>query len=123
MAQDLIRKLEKAKGPTRELDIEVARAFGAEAGFIGQIGYKMRNAPWLEYDTPRWVSLPDFTSSLSDAIRHLAGGKEWSVCSNYGNFGATIGRYAADFKGKTPAMAICIAALKHRAAQQAHSAR
>ena len=86
---ELIAKLEKASGPDRELDYLIADAF-----------------KW------RQSIIPSFTLSLDAALALVPEGEEWSVTSLYDRYGATCANFAADFKGTTGPVALCIAATK-----------
>lgn len=111
---DLIERLEAATGPDRKLDVGIERAIG--------------NAPYCEVDWPGWEkSCPHYTGSL-DAAMSLIPEERWRVYAlqepyltskmdwfcgldhrtEHYKHGSQIGEAA------TPALAICIAALKAR---------
>jgi hypothetical protein len=94
MTDDLIKQLERAKQPTRSLDNEIWALLGQPLP-----------------DDP--VECPArYTESIDAALTLIPKGWEWSVSTYCGMFGATCGRHAADFKGHTAPLAICIAAVK-----------
>lgn len=67
----LIDKLKKAKEGSRELDAQIAKAFGAEAGRIGKIGWRLRRPG------QRWRYLPRYTTCLDDALSLVPDGMYW----------------------------------------------
>jgi hypothetical protein len=99
--EDLIAKLEAADGPSDDLDVALSKQFG--------------------------VGL--YTHFLDDALLLVPERYEhdWSVTAagsgtNGATIGPTFGGWHADFKGATPALALCIAALKARQAIAAENA-
>lgn len=121
---DLIARLSEATNSYRDHDVQIARTLGAEAQFfMGTIGYKMRNVPWVDYDTRRWVSLPNFTDSIDAAARlirrdHSFGGlmqvspTDWLMTI----FSRTDSKARWEGEARTAPNAICIAVLLSRAA-------
>lgn len=110
---ELIDALEKAEGPSRELDAEIAGAFGwaVLSSFTGGI---YRAAPPGKIDCR---PLPDFTSSLDAALTLVPEGWIWSVSSS----GCVWVMPSDDVEGQIvvsgiadPIIALCIAALKAR---------
>ena len=105
---DLIARLEAATGPDRELDRAIAKALGVMPLYQmrGQIG----------------SSWPDFTDSIDAALTLVPEGWRWhsyywprkdepkimSLVTSEPHVGIAHGKAA------TPALAICIAALKAR---------
>lgn len=118
---NLISQLEAATGPSRELDAEVANAAGAEAGFIGKLGWRMRFATWMSWSDHRWCALPRYTASIDAAITLVPEGAVWTVLTDYGDlcrariFNAEPELHVEE-DGATPALALCIACLRARAA-------
>jgi hypothetical protein len=111
--------IETAKRPSRDLDVSIAEACGAEAGFVGKIGYKMRNAPWRDYDTSHWQTLPHFSSSVDDALRliprdwHLVELRHLSPNDWYAKIADRFNdHYETEGEHKTPAMALCVAIVR-----------
>lgn len=107
MLDEVIKKLEAAPGPDRTLDEEIWRSHGGSP----------------------YSYTPTYTASIDAAIRLVPSGWDWQVYSNAedspGN-GFFIGPFALceDLKhdarrgagggGATPALALCVAALKSK---------
>lgn len=125
---ELIAALEKATGPSKELNAHIWNAvYGHKDSWVAQ---SKNNFEWLVFEKchrngERLVEvrgrrqLIDFTSSIDAALTLVPEGKKWGVGSWSGNF-ANIG---AEDNGKTetscepaasPAIALCIAALRSR---------
>ena len=116
---NLIARLEAAEGPSRELDSEIFLATASEA-FLKQLGYPEPNtwnslapAPLYTASLDAAVSLVSESmvlQSLQRRIQPEMGGRMWS---------ATIHGYKLFRSGgqRTPALALCIAALKARQAE------
>ena len=113
--RDLIERLEAATGPDRDLDIAIWRAGlrpDAPATFVP--------LPWLH----------NYTSSIDDALTLVPEGWKWSLFSADDRAKAcayivpAMGRlpwpeWVEDIHAATPALALCIAALKAREAGHA----
>lgn len=99
----LIARLEAATGPDRELDIAIWH----------YLGNPKERTPLL------WVGC--YTSSIDAALTLVPEGHDWSIGDVNGHFGGTpvayVGNDTARF-GETPALSLCIAALKARLATQ-----
>lgn len=115
----LIERLEKAEGPDRELDEDIAKATGwwwdhVEALWIDETGNEIQD------------ECPEFTASLDVAVGLVPEGWNWQL---YGrdvlaqtNHPLGVGRpycilslpgtREAGGRGVTPAIAVCIASLK-----------
>lgn len=118
MNSELIERLEKATGPDRELDRDIARALGGK--YPTQDG-KGDYIEWAVNDG--WKKLRAFTASIDAALTLVGPDQSWVVHGPWTN-----GRYCAgvaltiggawddDQAGATAAIALCIAALKARAA-------
>ena len=66
----LLDEVEAATAGSRRLDAEIAKAFGAEVTDThGRLRWAFRNAPWLDFDTRNWMTLPDLSGSLREAWR------------------------------------------------------
>lgn len=119
---NLLERLSEATNAYRDHDVQIARALGAEAQFFqGTIGYKIRNVPWVDYDTSRWHSLPNFTDSIDDAARlirrdHSFGGlmqispTDWLMTI----FSRKDSKARWEGEARTAPNAICIAVLLSR---------
>lgn len=123
----LITQLEQAVEGSRELDTEIALVFGYLHPKRGPIA----NAP--SSDDPRVIAaawqVPHFSTSLDAAISLIPEGAVWHVMTDYGdlnrakvgpanNPSASIyGPRSEDFisaDASTPALAVCLCALKAR---------
>lgn len=134
--QELIERLERATGPDRELANDVLFACGWSAHEIGM--GDVRSTVWTSPDGHDHLDgdHPDPTRSLDAALTLVPGGWAWSVHSEsiYATghhkdpraelaqpvetqFGPGFG-IRAQINAKTPAIALCIAALKARAASE-----
>lgn len=93
----LIARLEQASESSRELDAEIARA--------------MRGAHGDKIDAP------EYTDSIDAALLLVPDGAAWSVMQNHISPAASVGgnRVGPWWRRRsTPALALCIAALKAR---------
>lgn len=123
---ELIAKLEAATEGSRQLDGEIGRAVGYVASsWWGAIAFR-----WNEGEC--WGSVPDFTTSLDAALTLVPEGWGWLARSHDGSpaydgtgrgrggfANVNIGRDDAQFFTEfaaTPALALCIAALRAREA-------
>jgi len=115
----LLERLERAEGPDRELNNLIALAAGYT---IAQ--RCMPRAPDTYYNPKRkYIGVaPRFTESIDAALSLVPEGKEWSL-DNIEGYRAYImwEHMSGEFimrsgKGATPAIALCIAALKARPA-------
>lgn len=105
--QTLIERLEKAAGPDRSLERAIADVVGSVTPYRGFPG-----------DEPTGVvNFPHYTSSLDAAMTLVPEGYEWSLTWEAEIARAEIGDPLLLMEGEaaTPAIAICIAALKARA--------
>jgi hypothetical protein len=113
--QDIVERLEKATGPDRELDALVYvghyRSAYPDETDAARIEYALRCAP-------------HYTSSIDSAIMLVPRGRKWRVGSHattiWDGFYAAIcpdilsGKTHESWCKSTPAIALCIAALKAR---------
>lgn len=120
---ELIKRLEAATGPSRELDADIARATGLQVK-KGQLG------GWVYIAEGRtgWELLPYFTESVDAALTLVPEGWSsslniypvqvkptpiWKAASHVNpNDGSGRSGYLGD--SATPPIALCIAALKAR---------
>lgn len=106
---DLIERLEKATGPDREIDLAIYRAEFPHPA----VGLPKRNQD--EYDRARG---PRYTSSIDAALTLVPEGCKWEASSYPKNGAAWVGPFKAPVQqftvAATPAIALCIAALKAR---------
>ncbi len=127
---EIISKLEKATGPDRELDGQIALAIGWT--FVALAEQRERKAWWREPGA-EWFSRrekpPHFTGSIDSALTLVPEGKYWEVAFGLPTptiktryWGQVYGdQDAYDLAhpichGATPAIALCIASLKAIAA-------
>ena len=129
---DLIKDLEQATGPSRELDDRIGTAIGLyiERLSDGTLLYQRK-------DHKMWPEVPHYTASLDAALTLVPEGWEWQISTRAPDphsgrtylhngelqmIGAGITRNPA-YRGVentayTPALALCIAALRAREAQK-----
>lgn len=121
MTADLIERLEAATEPSRELDKDIVCVKDG------------RNPADYRIDAQFYFALPRYTSSIDAALTLVPGGMDWDVGylnvngekpvahvmrqikhsdPEYDGDGAHYISFAS--KGATPAIALCIAALKAR---------
>jgi hypothetical protein len=114
----LANRCEQATGPDSELDKRLGRAIGWHpAGVDGRL--LQGDAAWL-YEN----KCPAYTASLDAATMLVPEGCGWSVHRYASGLRARAGVYIDDGRDKghylnaaTPALALCSAALRARAAQ------
>lgn len=115
---ELIERLEKATGPDRELDVLVARTCGWRP--LNDFGKW-----WIDPEEVHHNYLPFFSQSIDGAIILVPSGKQWAVWGEErpqarvyeadDNGGVLLGRSWECCEAHSPAIALCIAALKSRA--------
>lgn len=122
----LIADLERAGRGSRDLDADVYEALGhlvkrtATINDYGRRGQSWRYWPISPDGSPRWLAMRNLTTSMDDAISlvpeslgwtadHAPGQRPRAYVSGLGNVEIAGGEAA------TPALALCIAALKARA--------
>lgn len=107
----LIARLERATGPDRELDADIALQFD-----------------WTECPGDNWIgpqgeiAVPAYTSSIDAAMTLRPAGANCSgfddgpdICDAYwSRNNVKDGHWLVTAEGKTPALALCIAALRAR---------
>lgn len=120
--KDLITRLENADGPSRELDLAIALAVGIDAKDGARV-FADRPHP-VEKDAMGWIPLRHFTSSIDAAITLVPEGAEWNATNIYGIARTEVGLNFNDYgpfygerKDGNIAIALCIAALKARGAE------
>jgi hypothetical protein len=112
----LAERCEQAAEPDRELDAEIAVAL-----FGGEIIWKTANWTMDQYPTRRFKNsdyiggyqssgILTYTESIDAAVTLVPEGCGWMVMKNV----AKVGRWPK--RGATPALALCAAALRARAA-------
>lgn len=105
----LAERCEKAAGPDREFDAEIAQAIG-----VGPTGFAQAKGK-------HWVTWPAYTSSLDAALELVPEGLGWTL---YSDGYAGVGPITDDeipqpeIIAATPALALCAAALRARAASR-----
>lgn len=124
---ELIERLEKASGPDRRLDFDIWFAASPEGKIEREWPQDQLKMPWDQW-FENWKSdrsaFPDYTTSIDAAVTLVPEGFAWQVCQE--NFGRAEswsrdgGRLSATTQVRadrcaTPAIALCIAALKARA--------
>lgn len=115
--QDLIARLEKATGPDRELDADICLEVGPYQSDIWERNPRHRHLlQTKDAKLNDWVPFPNYTASLDAALTLVPEGQS-AQTTRYANHegGAWVGD--EDFvRAATPAIALCIAALKARQA-------
>jgi hypothetical protein len=135
---ELIARLEAASEGSRELDVRIHAALHPGRSLLldpGSVGPKRREPQygtlsdlpldgWSDYEAvARTIDAPAYTTSLDAALTLVPAGWGWSL--DYMDpgepDGAMVGQHAgegynADCRPVPPALALCIAALKARAA-------
>jgi hypothetical protein len=113
---DLIERLERAEGPSRELDEAIWRKFGGSVILVEEVGGHTHRR-WMDSDNVRWAeSLTKFTESINNALQLVSGALDWDLktAKHRRGYVALIFNpqrtHRAD--ARTPATAICVAALK-----------
>src|SRR6476469_6834139 len=117
--KDLTERLERATGPDRELDALIEQAaYPGGSVFIGDLLRYRR--PYQARGFPR---VPFYTSSIDAALTLVPEDAEWSCVVGH-QVGEPVARIwhadqdeadmGAANTGATPAIALCIAALKAR---------
>lgn len=126
--KELIERLEKATEGSRELDCEIAFLDGWRCKTIDTIGLCWKKGDWSwtqeDYEHP-----PCYTTSLDAALSLVPRGHMWAlVCTKVVGIeaphiavvrpGDTDEDSRPTYKAPTPALALCIAALKARTEDQ-----
>jgi hypothetical protein len=108
----LAERCEQAAGPDRELDAEIALAIGYTREKKGRERIAWwRNPKGQQIGYDGWHNFPpSFTASLDAAVTLVPEGCGWMVMNN----AAKVGRWPS--RGATPALALCAAALRAKAA-------
>ena len=130
---DLIAALEKAEGPSRELDGDIAEMCGVVPAELEAMGVKRSIArrgrgSWYGAEGAFWHA-PAYTASLDAALTLVPNGWVFTLstddnasfpnaaaharCANVPWASAYVNR-VSDAHAATPAIALCIAALKAR---------
>lgn len=123
--KDLIERLENATGPDRELDMRIALSADDCHDDRGEWVYRPSD---VERDQRQLIPTPAYTYSIDEALSLVPAGFIWRVESPpdcycvvgrptlKGGFSIARGKFVSTHK-TSPAIALCIAALKARAAQ------
>lgn len=125
----IIEKLERAEGPSRELDSAIHYEVRREPDMEGRqiVGGSWR--PDYGDSWGIWYEAPPYTRSIDAALTLVPEGWQWTV-SGRGTLPKTLSNQATlqrgekpyydseevDVSAATPTLALCIAALKARAA-------
>lgn len=112
--EDLIKRLEEASEGSRELDHAVHCYM--VCGLNGPWGAYKSAADWQKWALKGNWNSPAYTTSLDAALTLVPEGSDWTL--HRVNDGLTIWADVGPIKeawGNTPALALCIAALRARA--------
>ncbi|SCW66735.1 hypothetical protein SAMN02927900_03633 [Rhizobium mongolense subsp. loessense] len=114
--EEIIQRLESATGPDRTLDVEIALAVGYQRRAANSADTEQR-VVWIRPDGSLPQKIPFFTAAVDDALALVmriapdkSGGFSWE--SGVGSAKLGESQYV---QSVTPAIALCIAALKHKA--------
>lgn len=121
--QDLIAMLEKATGPDRELDRFIEETLPGVLRhpyrWSVQCGYVISGPDHPTYSAGQGYLPPHYTASTDDARQLILDGHEFGLGSAHlaGFYWAVVISVHGEWrgKGKNPAIALCIAAIKARA--------
>jgi hypothetical protein len=119
---ELAERCEKASEPDRETEARIAMELAWRKTTLGQAG-----RVWYDQDGNLEAVPPKYTASLDAALTLLPEGSEWRLERRFSkamspayasvwNPGATDVDFHANAHGKSPALALCAAALRARAA-------
>lgn len=118
--EQLIAALERAEGPSRELDADIAWALGHDVTKHTTLADYAHAFPGTPEDAEYWHPLPAYTSSLDAALTVVPEGWDWCIACISGKWVAQVGE-ADTFMAEgaasngSAAIALCIAALKAKA--------
>ena len=140
---ELAARCEAADRPDRELDLDIREALGFEVRRTPDYIFRATRACGMyldrrENEPDRWVEAPKVTASLDAAMQLVPEGRKWSLGPGFGapfkvgkvhfeNLQKTDGEYEGEWfwaakvfgedgRAKTPALALCAASLRARAA-------
>ena len=110
---DLLARLRAATNPDRWLDVEIARAVGADLGHAAGMHDALLAQPYSP--------VRRYTASVDAALTLVPEGCDWSVDGFAGSgrgqaYLVTKDDDEIERQGATPALALCIAALEARRA-------
>jgi hypothetical protein len=114
--EDIIYRLENAKGPDRTLDAEIALAVGYQRRTENPNDAE-RRVVWIKPDGGLPEKIPCFTATVDDAlslVRRVAPDKSGGFSWERGVGSAKLGE-SQYVQSVSPAIALCIAALKYKA--------
>jgi hypothetical protein len=119
MMGELIARLEKATGPDRRLDVEIhCLIIGRSIDTVDLDGIGRPGSGWTP--SAEW---PPYTASIDAALTLVPRGHKWSIaCGRFVQYVARVTPVEGNgyFDGEcdsTPAIALCIAALRARTAK------
>lgn len=104
-ADIIIARLKKASGPDREIDEAITRLLNP-------------NQVTRQIYSGDIINVPRFTASIDATLMLVPPGKGWQVLLIAGGVAAAFVGRGAYQHGATPAIALCIAALKARIVNQ-----
>jgi hypothetical protein len=114
----LAERVEKAEVPDRELDVAIVRAL--HPGIGPYEPHCVGEEPIFWHDPYRKTLCPKFTASVDAALTLVPDGYGWNVQGNTNVFHALVSSYPGN--ARTPALALCAAALRARATLTARDA-
>jgi hypothetical protein len=122
--EQVIADLESATRPSRKLDWAIGELLGwvlqVEEGVDPETGTPFRKENWVSPETGKFAKVPEYSSLLDRAVdltKYLCGGAPYGVGMAQGKARASVGGDDSCY-GATPAIALCIAALRYRVRRQ-----
>jgi hypothetical protein len=112
---DLIARIEAATGPDRTLDSAIAAAVGFE-GWTPEAWAAAEADP--ELWRPSIPKAPAYTASLDSALTLVPEGAHWVLYDDGYAYVGPDDEPTAEWRGATPAIALCAAALRSRMARE-----
>lgn len=130
LMNELIERLEKTTGPDRRLDFDLWATLTRPLGFPALHEPEELRTRWFSYWQHFPAAFPRYTALIDDALTLVPDGWRWRVedyninpkpraelaeVGQVGDYGIGI-KCRAQAAGASPALALCIAALKARVA-------
>ncbi|WFU50233.1 hypothetical protein [Sinorhizobium terangae] len=121
---DLILEVEALKRASRDIDVKIGLLVGwqRKVEYTRENGEASRNVIWFLHGE-RAARLPRFTETIDSALQlvdlvapHSSGGVSWSVGPD-GSYGTAVINDGPYCQAATPALALCLAALKIKEAE------
>lgn len=120
--EQVIADLEAARRPSRALDWSIGVLFGwvkqVDETTDPQTSELTRKENWVSPATGKFAKVPEYTSILDRAVELAlqVGGGSYSLARVREEYRASVGGHVS--RDAAPAIALCIAALRHKANPQ-----